>query len=464
MITGNDQFIEGKNGLSEAKRQLIENLLKLPIKPPLNMPSTIPRRALAEAIPLSFSQQQVWAHSQMVGDIPVYNEQVTIHFRCRLEVGLLERCLTEILRRHEIWRTVFRTIDGTPVQIVQPAADRFPLACTDLRHLPKVEREAEAARLAANQTRERFDLTLGPLLRAFIIRMEEAEYRLCMTFHQIIFDAFSAYRVFVPELSALYTAFSGRQTSPLSTLPLQYGDFASWQRNNDPNDVWSEQLSFWREKLSGELPILQWPSGRLRSSPGSYRGATERFNFGRELVRRLKGFCRQEGVSSYMALVASYAALMARYTGQEDIVIGGFSAGRTRPEMESLVGYFVNPLALRIDLSGLPTFRQLTRRVKNVVLDALANQDVPFQKVVDELHLHSDRGRNPIFQIAISQQPLLSGVARGWDVVTEEVSNGGSKMDMIAVIDERPDAISGPITYNPDLFERSSIIRVTEHW
>lgn len=463
MIGEGNQFTEDKARLSEAKRALLDKLLKSPQAVPLNAHPTIPRRPLVASIPLSFSQQQVWAHSQMVDDAPLYNEQITVYFQCALDVPLVERCMVELVRRHEIWRTIFRAVDGTAIQIVQPAPDRFPLECVDLRQ-HSGNREAEALRLATDDARKRFDLNTGPLLRAFAVRIAEAEYRLYVTFHQIIFDAFTAYRVFVPELSALYSAFSNGQASPLDRPALQYGDFAHWQRNVGAPESWSGELSFWRDKLSGELPALQWPADRARVSGGSHCGATERFHFEPETVRQLRAFCREEGLSSYMVLVASYAALMRRYTGQGDIILGGFSAGRSHPELESLAGYFVNPFALRIDLSCNPTFRELAARVKRTVFDALANQDIPFQTVLEELHIPLERGRNPIFQIAISQQPLLGGVAPGWNLVSEEVSNGGSKMDLIAVIDERPDGISGPITYNPDLFDRSTITRMIEHW
>jgi surfactin family lipopeptide synthetase A len=449
--------------LSDAKRKLIDNYLRNDGFQASGGQQRIPRRPTGEPVPLSSPQQQVWVHSQMAGSIPIYNEAFTVCRRGPLDVVVLERCLTEILRRHEIWRTTFDAVNGKPIQVVQAASERFPLKTIDLRHLSLPERIPEALCSAAEDARKPFDLQKGPLLRATLVRMEDEEYRLHVTLHQIVFDAASAYRVFLPELAALYEALSAGKPSPLPEPILQYGDFAYWQQKNLASGAWSEQLSFWRQKLSGELPVLPWPNDHPRPAYQTHRGAVERFEFDSGLIARLKTFCRQECVSSYMTLLASYAALLGRYTGQQDIVIGGLSAGRRRSEVEGVLGYFVNPLALRVDVSGNPTFRELTKQVLNTVLDALANDEVPFENVVEALQLRPDPSRNPIFQLILSQQPQMPAVP-GWDLVTEEVSNGGSKLDMTIVLDERSHSVSGPITYNPDVFDRSTITRMVGHW
>lgn len=450
--------------LSDANRKSIDGYLRGREVQVSTTPKSIPRRPEGEPIPLSFSQQQVWLHSQMTGDIPVYNEAITILRTGPLDVAVLERCLAEIVRRHEIWRTTFDVKDGQPFQVVHPGSDRFPMNSADLRSLSESKRDAEATSLAVQDAHKAFDLRKGPLLRGTLVRMHEEEYRLYLTFHQIVFDAVSAYRVLLPELAALYEAFSAGKPSPLADPLLQYGDVAYWQQKTPTTDDWSRQLSFWRERLSGELPTLQWPNEGARPAYQTHRGAIHRFNFDSKVTELLTSFCRKEGVSSYMACLVGYAALLSRYTGQQDIVIGGLSAGRRRSETELTVGYFVNPLALRIDLSGNPTFRELVRRVRGTVLDALENDEVPFEKIVEELHLRPDPSRNPIFQLILSQQPKVPAFAPGWDLITEEVSNGGSKLDMTIVLDERPDAISGPITYNPDLFDAATISRLVQHW
>ena len=455
--------IQDVRQVADDKRKLIDKYLRGDGPRISAVEGRIRRRPAGEPVPLSSSQQQVWVHSQMAGTIPIYNEALTVCRRGPLDVIVLERCLTEIIRRHEIWRTTFDTINGKPIQVVQAASDRFPLKTIDLRHLGVPERIPEAMCSAAEDARKPFDLKKGPLLRATLVRMEEEEYRLNVTFHQIVFDAASAYRIFLPELAVLYEAFSAGKPSPLPEPILQYGDFACWQQQALAADAWSEQLSFWRKKLSGELPVLGWPDDRPRPTYQTHRGAVQRFEFDPSLVASLKAFCRQEGVSSYMTLLASYAALLNRYTGQTDIVIGGLSAGRKRSEVEEVLGYFVNPLALRIDVSGNLTFRALASQVLNTVLDALGNDEVPFANVVETLRLRPDPSRNPIFQLILSQQPQMPAVP-GWDLVTEEVSNGGSKLDMTIVLDERQHSVSGPITYNPDVFDASTITRMVGHW
>jgi amino acid adenylation domain-containing protein len=464
MTLEHPQFTLENTARSHCKHTLLETFLRSQARRKPYLRLAIPARPSGQPVPLSFAQQQVWLHSRMAADAPIYNEAITIYRRGPLDLQVFERCMVEILRRHEIWRTTFDTIDGSPVQVVQSASNRFPLEIINLQHLEKSARDIEAKRLATKNAQKGFDLKKGPLLHAILVRLDEEEYRLDITFHQLVFDAVSAYRIFLPELSTLYEAFSTGKSSPLPEPTLQYGDFACWEQKTLADETWSRQLSFWREKLSPELPVLPWPNYRPRPAYETHRGNVERFRFDRAVVAALRAFCRQEGVSSYMTLLASYVALLSRYTAQQDIVVGGLSAGRRWPEVESLVGDFVNPLPLRVDLSGNPTFRQLAKRVMFVVLDALTNDQVPFEKLVESLQLRPDPSRNPIFQIILSQQPQLAPVRPGWTLATEEVSNGSSKLDMMIVIDERPDGISGPITYNTDLVGHSEVTRMVEHW
>src|SRR5690349_17929641 len=347
----------GNVGLSPSKHLLLEKYLKKHAARKPEAKPTIPARPAGEPIPLSFAQQQVWLHSQMAGDTPIYNEAITIYRLGPLDLKVFERCMVEIVRRHEIWRTTFDTIDGDSIQVVQSVPDGFPLGVTDVRHLEESERDREARRLATESAQKPFDMKEGPLLRAIVVRLGEEEYRVYMTFHQLVFDAVSAYRVFLPELSALYKSFSAGKPSPLLEPTLQYGDFAYWEQKTFADESRSSQLLFWRDKLSGELPVLSWPNHRPRPPYETHRGNVERLRFDPAVVPALRAFCQQEGVSSYMVLLASYVALLNRYTAQEDIVVGGVSAGRRWREVERLAGDFVNPLPLRVDLSGNPTFR-----------------------------------------------------------------------------------------------------------
>jgi amino acid adenylation domain-containing protein len=399
----------------------------------------------------------------MAGNVPFYNETMTVYRKGPLDPQVLEHCLREIIRRHEIWRTSFTDISGEPSQVVHPVPE-LPFRAVDLRDVPQDEREPEAIRLATLDARQPLDLKSGPLLRALLLRMDEEQHRLYITVHQIIFDAVSAYCVFLPELAALYEAFSRKRSSPLPDLEIQYADFAWGQRAMLNPGSKSEPLGYWQKQLAGDLPVLQWPNQRPRPPVETHRGAIQRFSFPADLAGMLKELSRQQGVSSYMMLLAGLATLLHRYTGQTNILLGTFTAGRKSAQVEPLLGYFVNPLALRIDLSGNPTFADLVSRVRGVVLDALAHEDVPFVHVVQQAQTRPDPSRNPLFQIALSQQPKLASISPGWDLRTEEISNGGSKLDLVIVVDDREESIFGPITYNPDLFDEATIADMVGHW
>ena len=449
--------------LSESKRKILERLLRGDgVRSSQQL--AITRRPLNEPIPLSFPQLQVWLHSQMAAESPFYNESITFYRRGPLSPPVLERCLTEMVRRHEILRTTFEERDGEPVQIVNPVPAAFPMQFVDLSELRDTRRTAEAIRLATENARGGFDLSKGPLLRALLVRLEDEDYRLYLTFHQIIFDGVTAQRVFLPELAALHQAFSAGNPSPLPEPSLQYGDFAYWQRKTSPEEVWRRDLDFWRSQLSGELPLLELPTVGRRPNLETHRGEILRFAWDEDLAERLRDFSHRQSASLYMTLLASWATLLLRYTGQEHIVLGGLSAGRNRAEVESLMGFFVNPLALRIDLSGNPRFRDLLARVRVVVLESLSHDTVPFAHVVRDLQLKSEPSRHPIFQLLISQQPRDSALPPGWSWVIEEVSNGASKMDLFVIFDERTDGLFGSCTYNPDLFDASMMARMVRHW
>jgi amino acid adenylation domain-containing protein len=449
--------------LSKAKRELLQQYLRGQ-RGKSDEASLVRRLRPAEATPLSFSQQQVWLHDQMTGDIPFYNETVTIYRQGPMDTAVLEKCLWEIIRRHEIWRTTFAASAGEPAQVVHSNSVGFRLVVEDLRRLPENERVAEAVRLATDDARKPFDLKTGPLVRALLITIDDEQHRLYMAIHQVVFDAVTAYRALLPELTSLYDAFAAGKPTPLQEPRLQYGDFAEWQREMRQTESWSGHLAYWSTQLSGDLPVLQWPNDRRRPAIESHRGAIERFRLSSSLVQQLNTLSPQQGVSVYMTLVAGLATLLHRYTSQDDILVGSFTAGRKWAQLEMLPGYFVNPLALRINLSGNPTFRELQARVRNVVLDALAHEEAPFIEVVREIRYRPDPSRNPLFQVALSQQPKLPALPPGWDLATEEICNGGSKLDLMIVVDNRDDSIFGPITYNPDLFDRGTIQKMVGHW
>jgi amino acid adenylation domain-containing protein len=448
--------------LSESRRKIFHKLMNGAGVNGLKQSSTIAPRPLDKPIPLSFQQLQVWLHGQ-AAELPFYNENITFYHSGPLDPTVLAQSLCELVRRHEIYRTTFDIWNGESVQIVNPAPAVFPLEVADLRDLPKPKCLAEAIRLATTNARRSFDLRTGPLLRALLVSIDDEDYRLYMTFHQLVFDGVTAHRVFLPELAALYEAFSCGRTSALPEPSIQYGDFAYWQRSRPMPEIWSEHEAFWRSQLSGELPLLNLPTDHPRPSIETHRGETLPLTFPSELAESLRTFSRSEGASLYVILLAAFATLFERYTGQEDIIVGGLSAGRNRTETESLAGFFVNALALRIDLSGNPTFRELLARVRSVVLDALSHEELPFAEVVKQIQQRPDSTRHPLFQVMFSQQPRNSESPKGWDWVIEEVSNGGSKMDLFVIAD-CSHGIRASVTYNPDLFESSSIVRMVGHW
>jgi len=449
--------------LSDVKKRALERLIRGDRDNELRSPG-IPRRSCEGPVPLSYAQEQVWLQAQMAGEVPSYGDPITIRRHGALDVRVLTRCLQEIAQRHEIWRTTFDIIKGQPVQIVHPVSEPIHIPEYDLRHLLAAEMEAEARRLAGEDACRTFDIRNGPLLRAILLRVEDEEYRICMTLHHLVSDGVSAYHALLPELASLYDAFSNRRGSPLPDLTIQYADFSCWQRQSMSSSAGIEAVAYWRNQLAGELPVLPWPNDRPRPPVQSHRGALDHFEFPGSLTAKLKSFCRQEGVSVYVTLLAAFVSVLYRYTQQTEMVLGAVSSGRRIPGTETLAGYFMNPLALRVDLSGNPSFRALVARLREVVINAISHDATPFHEVVKAVRPKLDLSRNPLFQIVFSQQPETPRAYPGWDLRTEEVGNGRSKLDLIVVVDSREDKIFGPITYNPDLFDALTISQMIGHW
>jgi len=423
----------------------------------------IPRRSGLEPAPLSFPQQQIWLHCQMAPDMPVYNELVTIYRTGPLDVAVLERCLTEIVRRHETWRTTFEMVNGQPLQVVYPASE-INLPVVDLRSTPKLDREREALRLATQESQKPFDLSRLPLVRFTLLRLDENCYQLWVSLHHIIFDGVSIYRVLLPELVALYGAFSRGEPSPLPDLSIQYSDFAVWQQRWLQGKEFSRQMSYWREQLGGSLPVLQLPTDHPRPAMQSCRGAQRPIQLSPGLSDTLRALSQREGTTLFMTLLASFAVLLHRYTGQSEIVVGTVSAGRKRSELDGLLGCFQNPLALRVNLAGNPTFRELMRRTKDLTLGALSNDDVPFATLVNELHPERDFSRNPMLQVLISLAPKMTRVEPGWDLSQMTVDTGAAKFDLDLELDDRPSGIQGRLVFNTDLFDATTVARIAGHW
>ncbi|CBN58601.1 MULTISPECIES: non-ribosomal peptide synthetase [Kamptonema] len=414
-------------------------------------------------LPLSWNQQQLWFLSQLAPDTPVYNEPCTIRFPGAIDVNSLSKALNEIIKRHESLRTGFITVDGQPIQVIAPPIDTFNLAFVDLRQLPVSQREAEALRLATIETKQPFDLTFAPLLRATLMQLSDEEYRLFLTFHHIVMDGVSIYNVFLPELAALYEAFCNDKTLVFPELPVQYADFAVWQQQWFTGEILESHLDYWKQQLA-DLPVLQLPLDRPRPPIPTFRGKRQRLSLSKNLTEALKALSRQEGVTLYMTLLAAFKTLLYRYSGQEDIVLGTFSAGRNRPEIDKLIGFFINTLVLRTDLSGNPSFQDLLSRVREVTLAAYAHEDVPFEQLVETLQPDRNFSQNPLFQVAFAPQPLIPSLTEGWNVSYLDIQTDTAKFDLILDVEERPEGIIGRIEYNTDLFEASTISRTIAHF
>ncbi|MBV8167112.1 MAG: non-ribosomal peptide synthetase, partial [Alphaproteobacteria bacterium] len=295
---------------------------------------------------ISPEQRNVWAHSQIAADVPLYNEAITIHRHGAFDDAIFARCLKEFVRRHEIWRTGFVLIGGEVEPVVHPSVP-VSLPLVDLTHLPDGARAAEALRLAAADARVPFDVACPPLFRVQIMRLAPDEHRICMTLHHAIFDGVSLHRVLVPELAALYDAFAAGRPSPLPEPALQYADYALWRARQVESPRTAAQLDDWRATLAGDLPVLQLPTSRTRTGIPSFRGAMEVFEIPGALAETLKALGQAPGVTLYMTLLATFKALLFRYTGQTDLLVGGVADTRRRPEHQSLMGCFLNGLALR---------------------------------------------------------------------------------------------------------------------
>ena len=452
-----------RSDLSDAKRQLLNRIRAGKANSVTPAPPRIPRRSTGNIAPQSLNQEQVWTHVQMMGDKPAYNELVTIHRRGPLDVRALERTLDELNRRHEIWRTTFEMGEQEPLQIIHDDPPPVKLRTFDLRTLAPADRARESDRLAAADGRAPFQVTKLPLWRAVLVRVDDEEFHLHMNLHQLVLDGVTVYRILLPELIAIYSSFSQGRPSPLPEPQAQYADFAVWQRARLTPQALRPQLDWWKQKLSGELPKLAWPADKPRPAVQTYSGATEMLFLPGDVTNRLRGFAESESTTLFMALAAGFFTLMHRYTGQTDLILGMPTAART-PETEGIMGYFLNLLPVRVDLSGNPTFREMLHRVRASVLDALEHGSVPLLRLLEEVRPARDDSRNPIFQIMISLEPPMPPIDQAWDLTQASVSSGSTKMDMYLNLDTRPDGLMAPIMYNPDLLEAATVRRMFADW
>src|SRR5215213_423074 len=412
--------------------------------------------------PLSFAQQGLWFLDRMKPGTTAYNISTAVRLTGWLNVETLGRSLEEIVRRHEVLRTTFAAVDGEPVQVISAVTD-VELPIEDLSALPEAEREEAVQRWVHEAAREPFDLERGPLFRAGLLRLSEEEHVLLVTMHHVVSDGWSM-GVFWRELGALYEAFLRGEPSPLEEPPVQYADYALWQRQWLSGEVLEEQLGYWKEQLA-ELPVLELPTDHPRPAVQTHRGARRSLTLPGSLTEALRDLARREGSTLFMVLLGAFQALLARYAGQEDIAIGTPIAGRTRAETEGLIGFFVNTLVMRTDLSGDPSFREVLSRVREVALGAYDHQDLPFEKLVEELQPERDLSRVPLSQVffALQNVPREDLKLLNLTLERQNVEGGTVKFDLSLFLFEEDQGLKGRLVYNADLFDDATIERMLGH-
>ncbi len=412
--------------------------------------------------PLSFAQQRLWFLDQYETERPVYNIPLRMPLQGSVDARAVEAAVREIVRRHAALRTTFRVVDGQPVQHVAPPGD-FPVPLIDLRGLPEDERRRELDRLAAAEHEHRFDLVRGPLFRASLVRAGNTEHVLLLTTHHIVSDGWSM-GILLREFDQLYAAFSSGRPSPLPELTLQYGDFARRQRDELRGEKLEALIEFWRRKLADAPPTIELPTDRPRPKLQTFNGETQLFRVPKPVAQQLAELGRKSGVTTFMTLLAAFEVLLARWTGRTDIVLGTPIANRNRAEIEPLIGFFVNTLVLRTDLSGDPTFRELLQRVREVTLEAYAHQDLPFEKLVEELQPERDPAHTPVIQVlfALQNLPTMANGMAGDPGDSDEptVIAGNARFDMSLFMAEVDNGLVGELEYNRDLFDTATITRL----
>lgn len=408
-------------------------------------------------LPLSFAQQRLLLLDLLEPNNPAYNIMRAYRLVGKLDVISLKQSLNEIIRRHEVLRTTFTIIDGKPIQVIAPVLD-LPVSIADLSELPETQRQARVQQTLVEEAQYIFDLRQGPLLRATLLRLGGEEHIFTVTIHHIVSDGWSM-DIFFQELKLLYSAASVNKPSPLGELPIQYADFSVWQRQWLTGKVLDRQLNYWKKRIGPQVPVLELPTDRPRLPSQTYAGASQSFEFSTALTEKINAMCRHEGVTLFMTLLATFKILLHRLTEQDDIVVGTAVANRNHSEIEELIGFFVNTLVLRTDLSGNPTFRQLLNRIRGIALGAYANQELPFERLVEELQPERDLTRFPLFQVFFNMlnferaQFGLSGLM----VERIELSEFMSKFDLMVSAEERDKRIKLRLVYNTDLFEDATI-------
>ena len=435
----------------------------------LTVPPILPRTKDGE-LPLSFAQQRLWFLDQLQPNSALYNIPMVLRLQGNLNQGALERSLLEICDRHEVLRTNFVTINGQPIQVIQTsnqqsAVSRIFSDVVELQHLSVNEQAERTQQLRQTQATQPFDLAQESLIRATLVVLSETEHLLLVCMHHIISDGWSI-EVFIHELTTLYNAYAQNQPANLAPLPIQYADFAIWQRQWLQGDVLQSQLNYWQNQLANAPSLLSLPTDHPRPAVQSFVGAYQEFSLSPALSQALTELSRKQGVTLFMTLLAAFDALLYRYTGSSDILVGTPIANRNRGEIEGLIGFFVNTLVLRTDLADNPSFSQLLTRVREVAMDAYTHQDLPFEMLVEALQPERDLSHTPLFQVAFVLQntPKSEIAMTGLTVTDLPPENTTAKFDLTLAMVNTDDGLKGVWEYNTDLFESSTIERLSGHF
>ena len=464
MKTPREELQDQIASLTPEQRALMESWLRdKGIWAQASAEQRIPRAAERGTAPVSFAQQRLWVLDQLIPGNPSYNLSSAYRVRGLLDPEILRQSLAAVIARHETLRTTFPVVGEQPVQRV--AASQAPeLPVSDVSGLPDSRRKKKAEEWVAAESGRPFDLACGPLLRAALLRVTGREHVLLLTMHHIVSDGWSL-GILIRELAQAYEALAAGRPVSLPELSIQYGDFARWQRESLHDGILEKQLAYWSRQLA-ELPVLDLPTDRPRLPTQSFRGARRSISLPRSLTRSLKELSQREGVTLYMTMLAAFQALLSRYTGQDDVVVGSPVAGRNRTEVEGLIGFFVNTLVLRTDLSGNPSFRELVQRVREVALGAYAHQDLPFERLVAQLQPERNLSLNPLFQVTLSLQntPAAELDLAGLSWTGLNADTGTTRFDLEVYVGESGAQLEVTVIYSTDLFNAGTIESLSRHF
>ncbi|HID52191.1 MAG TPA: non-ribosomal peptide synthetase, partial [Anaerolineae bacterium] len=452
-------ILEKLASLPPEKRKLLELMLQEE-QIDLNETVILPHSQDRSVFPLSFAQERLWFLNQLEPNNPAYNIPLAVRIDGRLQLPVLKQTIAEIVRRHALLRTVFATEADKPVQIIVPEIE-IPFSIADMRGLP----DTAVQQRIAQESQRIFNLAEGPLFHVTLIQRGDEEHVIILTMHHIISDGWSM-GILMREIGLLYSAFLAGRPSPLPDLPIQYADFALWQRQWLQGEALETQLAYWKEQLTNCPPLLELPTDRPRPPIQTNRGARVNFALSPAVTQALHDLSREKGATLFMTLLAAFQTLLYRYTGQTDICVGTPIANRSRSDLEDLVGFFVNTLVLRADFSGAEPFSQLLEQVRETTINAFANQDFPFEMLVETLNVSRNLSHTPLFQVMFSlgNTPMTSLTLPGLTLTPLETDTRAATFDLTLAMNESPDGLQGSVEYNTDLFDPATMERLIGHF